>query len=445
MLLPALIALASQQEPLAPVLAQVTVLEPPCVSTTGTFGASVSMLDFDGDRIQDVAVGAPGDGLVYVYFGTGVGGKRPFREPRIFGPAGPMQCPGTATTGQFGSDVWGAELDDDPALELIVGAPAEEVDGVPFVGAAYLIGYGKNPTQPLRLAAPSAEAGQFGSAVAAGDFNADGLVDVAVSARRTSVAGVTAGRVYVWFGPIDPLATPLVLDNPHPVPNGNLGQHMAVGDSNGDGFDDLVVNAIGNDSAGVTFGGQVFVFEAPIGAQPNRTINDPAPSALDLPGPRYGMHIDARGPWVAVGANRKDHSGIHDPGRGFTQSGPDFQDVVLHDHLTPKESDYFAFRCAIADVVGDGALDFTFIVMPLGNLPDHNVPELYTWDGNQRSGAPAMVRRVLAGSGDHYGNGLDRGQLFVGGKEELILGDPTYDRPGFGVHDNVGRVVIYSY
>ena len=444
MLIASLIA-ASLQQASTPLPVNITLLDPPCASPSATFGDSVSMLDFDGDGFQDIAVGASGEGTIYIYLGTGAPTPSRFKGPRIFGPSGPLQCPITPASGGFGFDVWGAELDGDPADELIVGAPSETVGGVPYVGAAYLIGYGANPSTPVRLASPDPGAGRFGSAVVAGDFNADGQVDVAVSARLANVAGVDAGRVYVWLGPIDPADAPLVLDNPHPVPNGNLGHHMAVGDSNGDGLDDLVVNAIGNDSAGVTFGGQVFVYEAPIGALPNRTISDPAPNAMDLPGPRYGMHIDARGPWVTVGANRKDHSGIHDAGRGFTQSGPTFQDIVLHDHLTAKESDYFAFRCAIADVVGDDALDFTFIVMPLKSLPEPNLQQLYIWDGNDRAGEPALIRQVLLGSGDHYGNGLDRGQLLAGGKEELILGDPTYDRPGMGVVDNVGRVVVYSF
>ena len=425
--------------------AKVTLLEPPCPVAGSLFGQSVAMLDLDGDGNQDVAVGAPGEGVVYVYHGKAPGVRRPFKVQRIFTPTGPALCPVPSSMGRFGMDVWGGQLDGDAADELLVGAPGEDVGGVADVGAAYLIGFGASGSTPVRLASPVATSGRFGSAVAIGDFNGDGLNDVAVGARLALVNGYTAGSVYIWFGPVDPAAAPMLLPNPFPVDNGNLGHHLAVGDSNGDGLDDLVVNALGNTIAGVLYAGQVFVYEAPIGVLPNHVITDPSLDPGDLPSPRYGMHIDARDEWVAVGANRKDHSGIHDPGRGYVQSGPAFTDVSLHDHLTPKDSDYLGFRCAIADVIGDSALDFTFIVMPKTSLPVPNTQQLYIWDGNMRFGPPAKVLPTLANSGDHYANGLDRGQLFPGGKEELLYGDPTFDRQGFGSQDNSGRVVIYGF
>lgn len=425
--------------------ARVTVLEPPCPVAGSLFGQGLAMLDLDGDGHQDVAVGAPGEGVVYVYHGKAPGLPRSFSVQRLFTPAGPTLCPAPSSSGQFGIDLWGGQLDGDAADELVVGAPGETVGGVADVGAAYLIGFGASGSTPVRLASPVPTAGRFGSSVAMGDFNADGIGDVAIGARLASVGGYSAGCVYIWFGPVDPAAAPLVLENPFPVDNGNLGHHMAVGDSNGDGLDDLVVNALGNTIAMVPFAGQVFVYEAPISALPTHVIMDPDLDPGDLPSPRYGMHIDARDAWVVVGANRKDHSGIHDAGRGYVQSGPTFTNVSLHDHDAPKDSDYFGFRCAIADVIGDSALDFTFIVMPKSSLPVPNLQELYIWDGNQRFGPAAHILPALAYSGDHFANGLDRGQLFPGGKEELLFGDPTFDRQGFGSQDNSGRVVIYGF
>lgn len=446
-MLPVLLSLLAAQQPIDPQLAKVHILEPPCPVEGAQFGQSVTILDLDGDGFLDVATGASGEGMVYVFRGRAAGAKKPFGPARLFSSQGPEQCPAPYSDDLFGWDVWGAQLDGDAADELIVGAPHEDVAGVANVGAAYLIGYGPSGAIPVRLASPALDPGSFGSSVVGGDFNGDGLGDVAIGARLAAhgSSGEVAGRVYVWFGPVDPSAAPLVIENPNPVLFGNLGHHIAVGDTNGDGQDDLVVNAIGNGAAGVPVAGQVFVFEAPLGSVPTHTIEDPSPDPLDLPGPRYGMGIDARGPWVAVGANRKDIAGLHDPGRGFTQSGPTFTDVVFHDHPSPKASDYLGFRCAIADVIGDSALDFSFIAMPKVNGADPNPRAILTWDGNARFGPPARIRLAIPGSQDHYANGLDRGDLFPGGKEEIVLGDMSYDRPGLGTSDNSGRVVIYSY
>ena len=56
---------------------------------------------------------------------------------------------------------------------------------------------------------------------------------------------------------------------------------------------------------------------------------------------------------------------------------------------------------------------------------------------------PDRIIEALAGSGDHFGNGLHAADLVPGGHEELIVGDPTYDAPQTGPHDNTGRVVVY--
>lgn len=414
-------------------------VHPPCPKPGAEFGESVALLDLDADGARDVAVGAPGEGIVYVFHG--LAGSARLEEPlhftgvRLFSAQGAVLCPTPSADDGFGKDVWGAQLDADAQHELVVGAPNASVDGVVGAGAAYVIGLGEGPA-PTRFVAPTQEAGRFGSSVAAADFDGDGFVDLAVGARHAQVAGASAGRVYVWFGPVDPADAPLVLDNPSPVPAGNFAQHMSVGDANADGLADLVVNALGNTHAGVPRAGQVFVFEGPLFGAPVKLIADPSPDPNDLPGPRYGMGIDARDALVSVGANRKDHSGLHDPGRGYTQSGPEFTDVVTHDHPDPGPSDYFAFRALLADVLGDESLDVSFIVL----APPR---QILTWDGDALDGPPTRVIPARGGSQDHFGNGFDRGQLLPGGKEELLLGDPSYDRPGEGADDDSGRLVIY--
>ena len=38
--------------------------------------------------------------------------------------------------------------------------------------------------------------------------------------------------------------------------------------------------------------------------------------------------------------------------------------------------------------------------------------------------------------------GLVLADVLRGGHDELVLGDPTWDRPGEDLHDDVGRVVV---
>jgi hypothetical protein len=418
------------------------VLEHPCPRPGAFFGHAVGALDMDGDGLLDVAVGAWGEGAVYVFYGATTGAAAsPWRDFRVFDPYGPVQCPSAPNGTQFGYDLAGGELDGDEADELAVGAPQFAQGGTSGAGAVFVFG-GASGATPLVLAPTIQESGQFGSSVTVGDFDGDGRDDLAVSAIKGVVAGVAAGRVYVFRGPLTASTVPLVIDNPNPVEHGNFGIHLAVGDHDADGLDDLYVSGIGNTANGVPVAGQVFCYPGPLDPAVRKVIEDPAPSATDLPGPRYGMHIEARGQLLAVGANRKDWGGVHDAGLGFTQRGPTFAAVHLHEHPTPHPSDYVGYRCGVADIVGDGSLDCFFIVMPQQNP---NPQALLVWDGDQLTGPPAQVVPVLERSGDHYANGLDAAQLYPGGKEELLLGDPTYDRPGTHFLDNVGRVVVYAF
>ena len=44
-------------------------ISPPCPSTSAQFGFSTLILDFDDDTHPDLAVGAPGEGILYVFLG----------------------------------------------------------------------------------------------------------------------------------------------------------------------------------------------------------------------------------------------------------------------------------------------------------------------------------------------------------------------------------------
>ena len=99
---------------------------------------------------------------------------------------------------------------------------------------------------------------QFGSAVAWGDVNGDGLADVVIGAPKADPNGLSnAGTVYVFYGP---LMGSLLAGNADVILDGAtagdaVGSALSVADYDGDSFADIAIGAPGNSAGGAGAGG----------------------------------------------------------------------------------------------------------------------------------------------------------------------------------------------
>jgi hypothetical protein len=173
--------------------------------------------DFNADGFVDLAVGAPFEdvgaaqdaGAVSVLYGSAAGltgaGSQAFWQ-------GSGGAAGTTEAGdQFGAALAAGDFDNDGFADLAVGVASENVGTAQDAGAVSVL-YGsaggltgagsQGFWQGTGGAAGTAEAeDQFGAALAAGDFDANGHADLAIGAPFEDVgATVDAGAVSVLYG-----------------------------------------------------------------------------------------------------------------------------------------------------------------------------------------------------------------------------------------------------
>jgi glucose/arabinose dehydrogenase len=242
------------------------------------FGETLAAGDFNRDGYADLAIGVPGEsfgalaeaGAVNVLYGSSSGLRAAGNQFWRQGKTGVLD--GVEPGDRFGAAVAAGDFDGDGFDDLAVGVPGEKVNGHEAAGMVHVL-FGsaaglttrdlvvhRNSKGIQGVAGPGDE---FGAAVAAGHFDADGFDDLAVGipgaandAGRTSVLYGTAGgpgkRDDLWGqGKGGLLGVAEAGDR--------YGATLETGDFNRDGYDELVVAAPAETLAGKVRAGQVGV------------------------------------------------------------------------------------------------------------------------------------------------------------------------------------------
>jgi len=223
-------------------------------------GFAIGSGDVNADGYRDVLLGGSGvfsdAGAIYLFTGP-ISGDLPVdtnADAVIFG----------ANSGDLlgYNGVPAVDLDGDGADDIVGGAPAAELDGIDgggvFIFHGLTSGNYTTADADVTISAYTHDDQLGWQVVPAGDVNGDGAQDLLVSASANDLGGTNAGAAYLFHGPLkagamtvaDAAATFIGA-----AANDLLGDHLSgAGDLNGDSYDDLLISALGNDSAAAEAG-----------------------------------------------------------------------------------------------------------------------------------------------------------------------------------------------
>lgn len=229
-------------------------------------GAIAGTGDVNGDGFDDILIGASGNdeggnsaGQTYLIFGSSSGWIMDFELTNAS-----ASFIGEAADDTAGYSVSGAgDVDGDGYDDILIGAKGNDDGGVGS-GQAYLI-FGKTSGWVMDFNLTNASASFIGedtndlagdSVSGAGDVNGDGYADILIGAYGDDDGGSSAGHSYLVFGKPSGWTANFELSNASASFIGEDASDFSgrsvsgAGDVNGDGYDDILIGAYGDDDGG---------------------------------------------------------------------------------------------------------------------------------------------------------------------------------------------------
>ncbi len=409
--------------------------------------------DVNNDGTPDILVGAYGNdraatgaGAAYLLYG-------PITSSTLAAADATML--GIETDGAAGLSVAGAgDVNNDSYDDMLIGAPWEGAwdKSESYTGKAYLVLGPASGSMQLDLADGSYQAWGYGDAAGwavagGGDLDADGNDDLVIGAPDASTVGLDAGAAYVVYGPGTGSSS---LGEARGAIHGDSASQFTgcsvamIPDTDGDGFDDLLIGAAGSGISGVAVAGGAYLFNGPVTGTLSISDADAslqADSSSDQAGASVAAAGDVNGDGsgdLLVGAPYADAGDYTKAGKSYLIQTPVRGSAYLWSASTARidgteDYCYAATPAAAGDVNGDGTADI--LVGALGHDGfGENSGAAYLFLGTiGGSNTLADADAVLHGEDDEDGAGISLtgvGDSDLDGYDDLLIGANFSDDGG---------------
>jgi len=417
--------------------------------------------DINRDGIDDLLVSSP--------YADSKGGSDTGKAYILFGPVtadGSLSSADLIMMGVNDSDYAGfglshaGDMNGDGYDDLLVGAHEADA-GWEDAGTAYLV-MGPASGGSLVLDAATTtflgelEGAHLGYAVSGdGDVNDDGHDDLLIGAHGSGSSGTKAGTVYVLHGPIisgciDAADADYFLEGESSVDQ--TGKSVALtGDTDGDGYDDFLVGAPGDDDAGELAGAAYLVLGP---AERSGNLADSDAKLLGGSARYYaGWSVSAAGDVNADGyadsmvgapnasAGGGSYCGIIYLLHGPISNGSSSLSIAEASFVGESRHDYAGYQLSSAgDVDGDGGDD----ILVGSHMEDEGGSNagcaylVYGPSSGTLSLADAHVKLTGESADDEVGAVARAGDQNLDGLDDLLIGAPYDDDGG----SNAGALYV---
>ena len=471
-------------------------------AATDLFAYTLAAGDFDGNGADDLATGMPYDngpvanssgdsGSVVVRYST-VGGGLTDYQSQVYIRQTPDQDPAESGD-RFGWSLASCDFNGDHFDDLAVGIPFEDYAGHENAGAVQ-VHYGSSGglhsgdrffTESTSGIAGDVETGDgFGWSLACGDFDADGLDDLAIGIPNEewgdaapfcfdpSLCPVQQGMVVIVPGAAGGLDFPASthldqdVDGMEGVANSSdeLGWSLAAADFNHDGFDDLAIGVPGEDdddgyvqivfgsSSGVVTAGNLLLGENNVGgASESGDRFGEALAAGDFDGDGFA-DLAAGVPYEDIGSagNTGQVDVLYGQFDGFNRNRTQFwAEVAIFGAGTSEANDSFGYAVAAGDFDQDGFADLA-VAHPAESVGGGQDGAVSVIMGSAAGLTNARRRQLVAGvqgvagdpnqHGEYFGFSLATGDFDGDGHADLAVGAPWENENGIA---DVGAETVF--